>query len=132
MQWLIDIIKEVIHGQLGFFNRGDAVAKDFSIGNFTADNAWHDLDLSGIIPENAKAVLCRIRLRSTAISSIARFRTKGFVGNDNQAQPGIMVADLMHWYDIIVLPDADRIVEYRMSAGFWVNIDLTIGGWWLR
>lgn len=132
MQWLIDTIKELIHGQLGFFDRGDPVAYDFQKADFTTDNSWRDLDLSPIVPADAKLILLRIRLTGNAIGAVARFRTKGYVNSSNIPNPGLMVANILHRYDIFVAPDSNRFVQYRISNIIWANVDVTVGGWWLR
>ncbi|GAH71411.1 unnamed protein product, partial [marine sediment metagenome] len=40
----------------GFVDRGDPAAYDYAKEDLTIDGAWHDMDLSGIVSEFAKAV----------------------------------------------------------------------------
>lgn len=143
MQWLIDIILELIqplldalkvtiHGQLGFFDRGDPAAVDFTTVNFTTDNAWHDLDLSGIVPANAQSVLFSVVLNDNFIARGFRIRKKGNINGINVCRLDLLIANIDHYADWTCPVNSDRLIEYRATAGAWNTIVLSVKGWWLR
>lgn len=158
MQWLINIIKEWVDAKdyateawvlakayateawvtakgyitTAFVDRGDYSIPDFSW--FMHDffpNMTFDLDLSGIIPSNAKGVLLRVTINYAAVSKLIRFRTKGNVWWNNVAQVTTQVASVTTTDDIIVAPDSNGIIEANVSGGVWGIIFITVAGWWL-
>lgn len=131
MQWLINLIKEVIHDQLGCFNRGDAPAWDFEVGDFVQDNTWRNMDLSGIIPETTRAVCFHLVVRATLIDIAINFRTKGNVSVFNVTRTACSIANLKNSVDVIVFPNADRMIEYKIFADRYNIINVCVAGWWL-
>lgn len=115
-----------------FHDRGDPAAPDFS--SFTNDVAYHDLDLSSIVPAGASAVSMAVILNSTSVvgGDAMAFRKKGNSNDINQSAiytqlPNVPVAD-----DIIVACDVNRKIQYVMNFAGSVNTsDLTVKGWWL-
>ena len=132
MQWLINIIKFWANSSFGFFDRGDASTYDFTSADFTADNAWHDLDLSGIVPTDTAAVLLICRVRHGFIPSAFRFRKNGNVNARNMPVVAPCVSNVYSYAVITVFCDDSSVIEYRCSAGPWLNADFTVSGWWLR
>lgn len=132
MQWFIDIIKEVIHGQLGYFDRGDPGAFDFDEDDLTTDNAWHDLDLSAIIPATAQGVVLHLKFRCPNAGAPIRFRKKGNVNLFNTSICGTSVANVTHWDDLICPIDVNRFLQYQIANLAWITIEITVSAWWLR
>ncbi len=134
MQWLIDIVKKWvwIRGNLppGFVNRGDPDVQDFNTGDFIKDGTWRDLDLSGVVPENAKGVSLALSLRATAIRKDFSLRTNGNVNTFNIANMRIAVADVVHYANKTVAVDADRKIEYKITDEDVNFVRLVIKGWW--
>lgn len=129
MQWLIDLILETIRKDGLAVNRGDPANLNFDTGDFTYDNAWHDLDLSSIIPINATVVYIDTVLRATIINARFFVRTKGNVNDKNLSRLRTQVAGIPIDADFITFPNDDRILEYKAST---VNINLlqlTVKGW---
>ena len=132
VQPIIDAIIEIIRSQFGAFDRGDAAAFDFGVGDFVQDNAWRDLDLSPIVPENARAVCLRLVIRATVIDTPINFRTKGNVNPFNVTRTTCSVANVKNSVDVIVYPDADRVIEYKILLNVFPLINVCVAGWWLR
>lgn len=111
-----------------FVDRGDPAAVDWDEGDLTADGAWHDLDLSGVVPPGAALVLLRVRLEATVQS--LHFRKNG---NSNEVNvTGEETgggASIMH-QDLLVAPDSNAVIEYMLS-GAVTSVDIVIGGWWI-
>lgn len=132
MQWLIDIIKARIHSQLGYFNRGDNTPNDFTTGDFTLDGAWHDLDLSGIVPEDSKCVNLKVNVRASIVDNRFDIRQNGNVNTANLLSVWTQVKDRRIGGVFPVNVDSARIVEYRGTAGNWTLVFINVNGWWLR
>lgn len=114
----------------GFTDRGDPGVKDFGIGDFTTNDAWHDLDLSGIVPAGAKAVALSVLIKDNAINSTFLLRKNGNTGGVNVSKMRTQVANLFHDGDCIVALDSNRIIEYYATSTVWTGIDITVKGWW--
>ncbi len=143
MQWFIDVImamvadllaafKVTIHGQLGYFNRGDPATNDFAVGDFTQDGAFHVLDLSGIVPAGARAVAFRCQVRSAAANKILTFLSNGQFNIVNAGVCRTVVANMRHEFALTVNVDSDRKAKYHASVAGFNIINCTVTGWWLR
>lgn len=134
MQWLIDIIKEWVQAQgyltTGYVKRDDPAAPDFAIGDFIKDFAWHDLDLSSIVPEHAKKVQMELQVINTFIMKTVHFRPNGNTNTWVSSGVYTLVANNTHEVPIDVGLDEAQIIEYRCSALGWMAINLTVKGWW--
>lgn len=135
MQWLIDIVTEwiVAAGYLlhSFVDRGDPAAVDYITGDFTKDNTWYELDLSGVVPAGAKAVAITIVVFTTAVGSELSFRRAGNLRTINKATIMTQVANIFLANDLVIAVDSDRKIEYRASVATWVVINVSVKGWWL-
>lgn len=157
MQWLIDLIKEWViaqayatvayvdywiaktiewvedqnYLQTSFVDRGDPAAWDFIIGNFTADGAWHDLNLSSIVPAGAKSVLFLVYIRNDAVNKDFYLRRKGNANAYNMVMQRTEVANLVRVADGVCPCDENRVIQYYLTAVGWTRIRLTVKGWWL-
>lgn len=113
-----------------FHDRGDPAAWDWRLVNLTEDGAWHDLDLSAIVPAGAKAVLLRVRYSADAITHNAKFRKNG---NANVYNMGILyasVANIFMMQDIVCACDSNRVIEYLLTSPNTTACDICIKGWW--
>lgn len=134
MQWLIDLVIEYLrnNGLLlpAYIDRGDPAAFDFVKIDFTRDGAWHDLDLSSIVPAGAKAVNIRLEYNEFLASKHMQFRKNG---NSNSKNVLIFktstVLGTRHNSGIVACDD-DRIIEYKADASAtWMTLNLTVLGW---
>ena len=114
-----------------FVDRGDSVGVDFSVGDLTIDDAWHDLDLSGVIPVNAKAVILRVECNAPAVGERAKFRTKGHSREDNVSIIRTQVAGIGISYDLFIVPDINGVIEYRISTIAYTVFEIVVGGWFV-
>jgi len=114
----------------GFEDRGDPNAWDFTLGDLTTDGAWHDLDLSGIVPDGAKAVLLRIDLEDDAINSQLLLRKKGNANAVNMIESLTQVANQDYVVDAVCPCSDERYLEYKASNLVWTEIDIVVKGWW--
>lgn len=134
MQWLIDIVVERVIAELGippvFIDRGDVAAFDWEWNNHLFFPAIFDLDLSGIVPSGASAVLIGLNYTRAAAGTFLRFRTKGNVNWHNAALGRVVVANIEDNSNIIVALNADRIIEANIG-GIWIVVEIIVRGWWL-
>lgn len=135
MQWLFDIVLNMVWNDIyakGIFrHRGDPTDYDYEKTDFTTDGTWHELDLSSIVPENAKGVTLALRIRTSTINRAASFRRAGQAQPFNSARFTTQVADQVFTGDIIVAVDANRKIEYNFSNITWDLIYVTVKNWWM-
>ncbi len=114
-----------------FVDRGDPAAHDFIKTDFTRDGAWHELDLSGIVPAGAKAVSLALTIRSSTVMALCKFRTKGNANEINRSMAWTQVANIWVGNDLVVPLSSDRKIEYNIANIVWTFIKLNVKGWWL-
>lgn len=116
-----------------YVDRGDPSAVDFSIGDFTKDGVYHDLDLSSIVPAEAagKRVHVTVALRKSVDggSSFA-LRENGNSNSINFAGADCNDANKTTYHDLWVICDSNRIIEYvATNIATWTTMNLTVRGW---
>lgn len=114
----------------GFVNRGDPAVNDYSLIDLTTDGNWHDLDLSGIVPDGAIGVSLHIHVVATGINKSITLRENGNVNTVNTSVVNTQIAFLVNHGDGVLALDSDRKIEYSTSVGGWVVIELAVKGWW--
>ena len=112
-------------------DRGDPAAADFAIGDFTKDNAWHTLDLSGIVGTGLKLVLLRFLLRATAAGAYIWLRKNGMSNTKNVAICYIPIANQFDAPSELINTDLGGCIEYKISDTLDTTLDLTVGGWFV-
>jgi len=107
---------------------GDPTAPHFTYADLTLDGAWHDLDLSSIVPAGKNFVQLHVYL-SAALTpmKIAYFRPNGNVNTVNVASVVANVG-MVAYADIIVPLDSARVIEYHVTSGD-VTLEIVVGGW---
>jgi len=142
MQWFIDIIyglcKNYIdaylatHPSLGFFvDRGDPLAWDFTVGDFTDDNAWHDLDLSSIVPAGANSVLLKINLETLEIEKKFELRKKDNTDIYNTLAIWTQFSNVRIGGVFLVPCNANRVIQYLANPATWSVMNVQVNGWFL-
>lgn len=111
-------------------DRGDPAAYDFTTVDFTTNGAWHDLDLSGVVPAGAKTVCLGMHIADNIPGVDFYLRKNGNANAVNQTWMEILVANAYVHADAIVQIDTDRKIEYWASNTTWSAIFLTVKGWW--
>lgn len=113
-----------------FVDRGDPAAADKTAATLTIDSAWHDWDLSSVVPDGAKWVLIRYSVLNTGAGWEIDLRKKGSVNLFNVAR-AVGVVNTAYMGDLHVPCDSNRVISYFvLNAGVYTSLDLTIGGWW--
>lgn len=119
------------HTHSGYFvDRGDPAVSDWDQDDLTMNNAWHDLDLSAIVPAGAIAVLLLVAFLDDTLNSYLEFRKKG---NSNAMNVGVVTATVInvsHQEDILVACDSNRVIEYHATEDL-LSVYITVRGWWL-
>jgi hypothetical protein len=115
--------------QTGFVDRGDPADWDFEVGGLATDEAWHDLDLSEIVPKGAKAVYLYVVVNDDLTNKIICFRENG---NSNAANINIIrtyIAGINSQDSFFVSCDSNRVIEYLASNTTWTGIHILVRGW---
>ena len=123
--------KKVDGGGMIYVDRGDPNAYDWDMGDFTKDAAWHDLDLTGIIPAGALLVHGRMGLKATTSNETANFRRNGNVNIFNMTVIATQVGGLTIWKDILIAPDINGVIEYWFKVATWLYASMVIRGWFI-
>jgi len=113
-----------------FVDRSDPAAWNFTLADFTTDGNWHELDLSGIIPANAKAAALSLMVADDVVNSSVRLRRPGQTYDYNCSEIVTMVADTPIVGDFVTALSDNRKIEYRTSPVTFNGIILTVKGWW--
>lgn len=134
MQWLIDIIKEWHDGWFadhgGYHNRQAPYKHDFKVTDFTWDGEWHDLDLSSIVPEGAKAANLHATFHHSDIAVIGYFRSKDVINIHATCQARPQIANHFNCFRRAVGLDANRVIQYMFTTGPWDEFLMSVKGWW--
>jgi hypothetical protein len=113
-----------------YVDRGDPSANDFEVGSFTLDTAWHDLDLSGIVTDSdATLVHLYCQLRDDVVGQHFQFRKNGNTNSFNLTGVRTQAAGVWVEYEMCVVLDDNRVVEYRGAVGI-NDVNVRIRGWW--
>lgn len=112
-----------------YIYRGDPASYDWTIGDFVKDDAYHDLDLSSIIPVGTKLVHLHCIGRCDTVGAHIQFRKNGQSNGINNAVLNMQGANITIAADLFVQPDADRKIEYDIFADTWAIINLVVRGW---
>ena len=118
-------------GQSGYVDRGDPAAYDFTLNDFTTDETWRELDLSGIVPAGASLVHLKVRILDGAADSLFRLRRKG---NSNTISALVLitqVVDISMFGEGFIKPDKNNVIEYYGTDLAFTNIDILVKGWFI-
>lgn len=112
-------------------DRGDPAGYDYATASFTTDGAWHDLDLSAILPAGTVAALIKVRITDDATDQYFQFRKNGNSNIYHAPLIRTQAANVSIESELIVFPDSSRVVEYRASNTTFTSIFVLVSGWWL-
>ncbi len=110
-------------------DRGDVAVYDYIEATLTADGAWHDLDISGIVGASRRLVVIESNLKDNAGGKTMIMRTKGNVNEINVSPCGTITADKTCSRNMILYTDINGVLQYKIESGVWAIIDLAIRGW---
>ena len=113
----------------GLVDRGDPAVADKLTADFTLDAAWHDLDLSAIVPAGAKWIFFEIEMDPGAGTEQFSLRKNGNANERNVTSLYRIAGSGMYTTDGLCPCDDNRIVEYNATAGGITFLLLTVKGW---
>jgi len=116
-------------GGMQYVDRGDPANVDFSIGDFTTDGNWHDLDLSSIVPTGVNSIHFRVIITDDVAGSVLMFRKKGNTNERNIGAIRTQVANVNNESDFFITPDSNRIIQYKTSAVTFSLLNFIVRGW---
>lgn len=120
-------------GGIPFFVERLTNSPDFTAVNFTQDGNWHvdGLNLQPLVPAGAFRAELGFTVRDDAANSLFQLR-RDAAHAKNSISVRSFVANVTS--DVIqsIALDADRLLDYNAAAVVFVNIDVTVLGWWMR
>lgn len=131
MQWLIDLIIEAIGIPPVYIDRGPFTDNDWDETDLAQDTLWHELDMSGVIPDGAQAVNLHFRGVDANVGRILFMRPAGDFTVVGTCFVRNQVANIAVGGFITMSISADRKVEYRSLAPGFTTINFKVRGWWL-
>lgn len=108
-------------------DRGDPSSIDFN--TLTDDGAWHDLDLSAIVPVGYRMVLLRFIGGSTRSGAQFYVRKNGATNNINADSVETNGVEAIRC-SFLVACDANRVIEYWATEDGWTVMALTVAAYW--
>lgn len=114
-----------------FVDRGDPAAYDFTLTDFTTDGAWHDLDLSSIVPPGSSAAIFISTIKDNLILSYIQFRQESNANPYNISLALILAANLSFNHNHIVSCHPNSKIQYMASNTTFTEINLIVRGWWI-
>lgn len=114
-----------------YVDRGDPADYDFILTDLVKDDAWHDLDLSGIVSPAGAGHLIHLFLavKATKGDNTLCLREVGNVNEVNQVCSRTQSANIANNDDCLVLADVDRKIQYKATENDWTGILISVRGW---
>ncbi len=114
---------------LEYVPRDDETAFDFDKDDLTNDNAWHDLDLSGIISATARIVHLRVGYGCASVGK--KLNLKPYAASTDKGS-------LVFQTTIANVPEnqsgqlacLNQLIRYRLENVTWSWCDIAILGYW--
>lgn len=110
-------------------DRGDVASADWTVGDFTTDGNWHDLDCSSVVPAGANFIGFLIILIDDAVTTSLKLRKNG---NSNTGNVAVLYTQVVNTVNsaILWIPcDTNRVVEYQTPNLTITTLNVTIIGW---
>jgi hypothetical protein len=118
-----------------FVHRGDPSVTDWnetgSKAVLNTNGAWHDLDLSSIVPTGALAVLFSMTIKDDTADAMFALRKKGQTYTIITTKIRTQVANIEFNGLILCACDTNRVVEYVGDNLAFTQIALSVAGWWI-
>lgn len=109
--------------------RGAAGAVDFTIGQLTADNSYHDLTFDSICPAGSKVIHLQATLKSPTVNSFVYMTYKGDGSSKNVNFYRLWNVDTILGMQFFVPCDEDRAISYALKNVAWTTVNFTVIGW---
>lgn len=115
--------------RIELIDRGDPAAFDFIETALTQDMAWHDLDLSAIVPADASWVLLRILAKHTStIAGAILFRKNGNANTVAVETADVVKINVDCFTQLLVPCDSSQVIEYMYPANL-TDLQIAVLGW---
>jgi len=112
-------------------SRGDFDSIDFNETDFTFDNTWRALDLSGIVPSNAKFVLMFLVHQSGTEGAAFKLAGSGISNYENIFYLESRPIQTDHHAECILNIDSTGVIQYKGEAQTNPIIALSVLGWFV-
>jgi hypothetical protein len=112
-------------------DRGAGIAgyPDFNQNSFLQDGSWHDLDLSAIVPANAKLAIVSVTIINATAGKTISFRSKNGT-NYNYCSLVAQVA-VQRIGNQFIIPLSGGKIQFNADMTVWAEINLTVMGWFV-
>jgi hypothetical protein len=136
--WLIQVA-QYLRDYLGltyvnYVDRGDNSSWDKTITDFTADGTWKTgasgIDLSAIIPADAKLAVFLVAINDNSVGSYFSMRKRGNSNAYNVFTVAVNVDSVTSYGDVTCAVHSTRFFDYIISAGC-NDLYLTVKGWFI-
>jgi len=115
-----------------YVKRAGVVDYDRSIGDFTRDDTWRELDLSDVVPAGTQLIHCTLMLYPQADSFKMMWRS----ADDTTGHPIVATyadyQDKERRHEFMLPCNADRVVDYQGNTVAINTVNLTVIGYVLR
>jgi len=112
-------------------DRGDFDSIDFQEGSFTIDSLWHNLDLSSIIPVNAKFVVLFWKSENSVADVTAYLAGEGITQYFNNFTIKSISNTNDSCHQFILRIGDNSVIQYQINnTGVWI-ITLNVVGWFV-
>lgn len=119
----------VAYRQPCFFSRGNPDNWDFETSDFVTDGAWHNLDLSSIVPVGASAVLISGSVLDFTAGLVFLLREPGLADSAGAGRIVTQVSNIDNWFSFVVPLDTNRFISYYATNTTWTRIRMSVAGW---
>ena len=110
--------------------RSGLTGDDFVLADFTTDGEWHELDLSSILPEDAKLIDVYVHIQDNLVGNFFTLKSYGEVNSYNVIEVHSEVANTENDTEGFLYVGDKRIIQYKATDTVFTNIKLTIRGYW--
>jgi len=109
--------------------RGNVTEADWEAADLTIDDAYHDLDLSSVVPVGTTHVQMVVQGLSADITMAFQLKEKDSTNAVVARNMNIRVTVKPYMRETWLAVNADRIVEYNSTVGTWLMLRLTVTAW---
>lgn len=110
-------------------------SEDFAVGDLTADGNYHILDLSSIVPKDAKAVALALYLKDDAVNNyfnVREYHNGSSAYRQNSLAIRTQAANVTQYNNgIVAFTRPDRWLEYAMANTTFTAAGITVVGWFI-
>ena len=99
-----------------YVDKGVIVTNQFDIGDLTVDGGYYSLDLSSVIPANAKAVFLSIRIRSTSVNDAFYVMPDLADPGYNEVYQRTQAANVIITFTALIDVTGKRSIKYSASS----------------